>query len=99
MLKINWKTRLLNPYFWFGLIAVILAAVGVSAESLTSWDVLYSQILTVMSNPFQIGCIAVALVGYLNDPTTSGLSDSTRALSYEKPAANCKQEATETTGE
>lgn len=28
----------------------------------------------------------LVLIGVVNDPTTSGLSDSTRALEYEKPS-------------
>ena len=84
-MKINWKVRVKNPYFWFGLVAVILAAIGVSPESLTSWPILYAQIRALLSNPFAVGCVIVAVLGYINDPTTSGLSDSQRAMGYEKP--------------
>ena len=84
-MKLNWKVRIKNPYFWLGLIAVILAAVGVSPESLTSWPILYAQIRALLGNPFAVGCVIVAVLGYINDPTTSGLSDSQRAMGYEKP--------------
>ena len=33
-----------------------------------------------------------AALGIISDPTTKGLSDSSRALTYEKPAENAKQE-------
>lgn len=82
---INWKVRFNNPYFWIGLIAVILAAVGVSPETLTSWGILWEQIKELVSNPFAIGCVIVALIGYINDPTTKGLNDSAQALTYDKP--------------
>jgi len=82
---INWKVRAKNPYFWFGLIAVILAAIGVSPESLTSWAILLDQIKALFANPFALGCVAVALVGYVNDPTTKGLKDSDNALTYTQP--------------
>lgn len=85
MKNINWKVRIKNPYFWIGLIAVILAAVGVSPESLTSWGVLAGQIKEFLGNPYAIGCVVVALIGYVNDPTTAGLSDSELAMSYTKP--------------
>ena len=84
-MKLNWKVRIKNPYFWLGLIAVILAAVGVSPESLTSWPILYAQIRALLGNPFAVGCVIVAVLGYINDPTTSGLSDSRQVMGYEKP--------------
>lgn len=84
-MKLNWKVRVKNPYFWLGLVAVILAAVGVSPESLTSWPILYVQIRALLSNPFAVGCVIVAVLGYINDPTTSGLSDSRQAMGYETP--------------
>ena len=82
---INWKVRVKNPYFWIGLIAVILAAVGISPECLTSWAILADKIMALLGNPFAIGCTVVAIIGYVNDPTTSGLSDSQLARSYDKP--------------
>lgn len=84
-MKINWKVRMKNPYFWIGLLAVILAAVGVTPESLTSWSILYEQVEQLLSNPFAMGCVVVAVIGYLNDPTTKGIKDSSRALTYKKP--------------
>lgn len=84
-MNINWKVRFKNPYFWLGLVAVILAAIGVSPESLTSWDILAGQIMELLNNPFAIGCVVVAMVGYVNDPTTETLSDSEQALTYAKP--------------
>ena len=84
-MKINWKVRAVNPYFWIGLIAVVLAAVGVSPESLTSWTILKDQLLALIGNPFAIGCVAIAVIGYIIDPTTRGIGDSERALSYKKP--------------
>lgn len=82
---INWKVRAKNPYFWIGLIAVVLASIGVSAESLTSWGILCEQISILIQNPFALGCVFVAILGYINDPTTSGLTDSKQALQYNKP--------------
>lgn len=82
---INWKVRAKNPYFWIGLIAVILASVGVSPESLTSWGILSEQIRILIQNPFALGCVFVAILGYVNDPTTKGLTDSKQALQYDKP--------------
>ena len=85
---INWKVRAKNPYFWIGLIATICAAVGVSPECLTSWAILWEKIIALLGNPFAIGCMLVAIIGYVNDPTTKGISDSKEALTYDKPKVN-----------
>ena len=86
-MKINWKVRVKNPYFWIGLVGVILTAMGVSPEMFTSWSAVGNQLLEFISNPFMIGSVIVAVLGVLVDPTTTGLSDSTRALSYDEPNA------------
>ena len=83
--NINWKVRVKNPYFWAGLVGVILAAIGVSPASLTSWPLLWSKIIELLNNPFALACTAMAIVGYVNDPTTKGLTDSEQALTYDKP--------------
>lgn len=82
---INWKVRIKNPYFWIGLIATILAAVGVSPECLTSWAILWEKIVLLLGNPFAVGCMIIAIIGYVNDPTTKGISDSKQALEYKEP--------------
>ena len=87
-MKINWKVRLKNPYFWFGLVAIILTAVGAEPEIFTSWEILVTQIKDLLSNPFALGCVVAAIVGYVNDPTTSGITDSQQALGYQKPKKN-----------
>ena len=84
-LKINIPVRFKNWAFWFGLIATILAAMNVSPEMFTSWDLLWQEIVALFSNPFRLGCVFVAIVGVFVDPTTSGIGDSTRALTYTKP--------------
>ena len=84
-MQINWKVRAKNPYFWFGLIAMILAAVGAKPEMFTSWGILIMQVKNLLSNPFALGCVVVAVVGYINDPTTNGITDSKQALEYQKP--------------
>lgn len=84
---INWKVRIKNPYFWIGLIATIFAAVGVSPECMTSWAILWEKIMLLLNNPFALGCMVVAIIGYINDPTTKGIADSKQALEYKKPKA------------
>lgn len=84
-MKINWKVRFKNPYFWLGLIAVILAAVGAEPEMFTSWGIVFDKIKIFLHNPFLISCTIIAVIGYINDQTTEGLSDSNQAMKYTKP--------------
>lgn len=85
-MKINFPVRFKNPWFWVGLIGTILTAMGVSPEMFTNWGAVYEAIIGLLSNPFQIGCVILAVLGVFVDPTTAGISDSQRALSYRSPA-------------
>lgn len=84
-LKINIPVRLRNWAFWVGLGATILAAMDVSPEMFTSWDILWQAIVDLINNPYRLGCVVLAIMGVLVDPTTSGIGDSARALTYKKP--------------
>lgn len=84
-MRINLPVRMQNVWFWVGLCGTILAAMDVSPEMFTSWELVWAEIVALFSNPFQLGCVAVAILGVFVDPTTKGIGDSTRALSYNKP--------------
>lgn len=85
-IKINLPVRMQNVWFWIGLCGTILTAMNVSPEMFTSWDLLWVEIAALFSNPFRLGCVIVAIIGVFVDPTTKGIGDSTRALSYDKPS-------------
>lgn len=85
MPKINIPVRLKNPWFWVSLVGTILAAMGLSPEMFTSWSAVWTAILNLISNPFQLGCVVLAVLGVFIDPTTAGVGDSARALTYSKP--------------
>ena len=84
-MRINVPVRFKNPWFWVGLCGTILAAMGVSPEMFTSWGAVWEAVCSLFSNPFQIGCVVLAVIGVFVDPTTAGVSDSTRALTYTAP--------------
>lgn len=83
--KMNIPVRMQNWAFWLGLGATILAAMNVSPEMFTSWELLWTEVVALFSNPFRLGCVIIAIMGVLTDPTTPGIGDSTRALGYTKP--------------
>lgn len=84
-MKINIPVRFKNPMFWIGLLGVILAAMGVSPEMFTSWQAVIDAFKNLISNPYMIGCVIVAVIGVFNDPTTKGIKDSDIVMSRNKP--------------
>lgn len=52
---------------------------------LTNWGLIYEQMQELISNPFMIASVVIAVTGVLFDPTTRGLSDSSQALTYKEP--------------
>lgn len=86
---INWKVRLRNPVFWAELAAAvvlpILAYMGLGWEDMTSWAALGGIFLEAVKNPVILTAVVVSVWNAVNDPTTKGLKDSDRAMTYEKP--------------
>lgn len=67
--------RYKNPYFWVGLIGIILTSLQVEVSSLNTWTSVYNLIINTLSNPFLLGTTAMAVLGVFVDPTTKGLGD------------------------
>lgn len=84
-MKINFPVRFKNPWFWVGLCGTILAAMGVSPEMFTSWGAVWESMVNMVRNPYMLVSVVLAVLGVFVDPTTSGISDSKRALSYKSP--------------
>ena len=84
-MKLNLKVRAKNPWFWVGLFGVILTAMGVRPEMFTSWSLVWEAIVNLVSNPFMLFSVAIAILGQFVDPTTKGLSDSSQAMTYTEP--------------
>lgn len=88
-MKINWKIRFKNPMFYvqliLSIITPILAYAGLTAEDLNTWAKLGDILLQAISNPYVISLVVVSVYNSIVDPTTTGFSDSKRALNYEIP--------------
>ena len=84
-MRINIPVRLKNPWFWIGLIGIILTAMGISPEMLTSWDAVIQAAKDLVSNPYMLASVICAVLGVFIDPTTAGVNDSSRAMTYSKP--------------
>ena len=87
----NLKVRFKNPVFIAQLILAILTPIlayaGLTVQDLTSWQTLGEILLGAIRNPYVLGLIVVSVWNALNDPTTAGVTDSTQALTYDKPKA------------
>lgn len=85
----NLRVRLKNPVFWvqllIGIAATVLAYAGLTAADLTSWGQAWDVVRQALTNPYCLFLVACNIWSALNDPTTSGLTDSDRALRYDKP--------------
>lgn len=81
---INWKVRLRNKNFWITFIpTIILLIQAVAAVFGVTLDLgeIGDKIITVVSIAF----VALAMLGVVQDPTTSGVGDSDNALTYTEP--------------
>lgn len=81
---INWKVRVLNKTFWLTLVPALalllqtfLNVFGVKIELGETID----KLLVFINALFGV----LIIIGIVNDPTTSGISDSSRAMTYERP--------------
>lgn len=81
---INWKVRIKNKSFWVAiipavlvLVQVVLAVFGINAD----FGELGNKLLDVVNAVF----VVLAILGIVTDPTTAGVGDSARAMTYEKP--------------
>lgn len=94
MKKINWKVRFKNPQFIAQVVIAIFVPVltyaGLTAQDITSWDILLNLIIDALSNPYVLVMVVVSIYNAVNDPTVVGIKDSKQALTYEKPRKDDK---------
>ena len=69
---INWKVRIKNKNFWLAIIPAVL--------------ILAQTVAAVFGYTLEIeGVSGQAILGVVTDPTTYGVSDSKRAMTYDTP--------------
>ena len=88
-MKINIKVRAKNPIFWFNIALAIfmpmLAYFGLTGEDMTTWAKLFETLVNAVKNPYVVFTVIVSVWNALVDPTTRGIGDSERALTYQTP--------------
>ena len=84
---LNWTVRVKNKTFWLTLIPAVLlliqAAAGVFGYTLDLGG-LGDRLLAVVNALFAV----LAVLGVVADPTTAGVGDSARAMTYLEPKAD-----------
>lgn len=81
---INWRVRFKNKNFWLSFIPAVLLLIQVIASVFGfnfDFGDLGNKLIAVINAVF----VVLALLGVVTDPTTAGVSDSERALTYTRP--------------
>ena len=88
-MRVNWLVRLKNKTFWLSFIPALMLLVQVIASVFGySLDLgeLGNKLLAVVNAVFAL----LSVLGIVTDPTTSGVSDSERAMGYTEPKTDAE---------
>lgn len=83
-MKLNWKVRVKNKAFWLAIIpaaALLVQVVAAVFGYQLDLGELGNRLLAVVNALF--ACLSI--LGVVSDPTTPGVADSDRAMSYTAP--------------
>ena len=81
---INWTVRIKNKTFWMTVIpalALVVQAVAAVFGYELDFSTLVGKILAVVDAVFAL----LVILGIVVDPTTEGIQDSKRAMTYTEP--------------
>lgn len=81
-MKVNWKVRFKNKTWLTMFISLI---VGFVFNMLKLFDIVPTFTENLVMNIVGQVLTFLGLIGVIVDPTTAGLEDSNRAMSYEEP--------------
>lgn len=84
MNKINWSVRLKNKNFWLAIVPA-LALLFQAFANIFGIKLEFGETIDKILVFINVLFAFLVLIGIVNDPTTVGLGDSTRALGYEEP--------------
>jgi phi LC3 family holin len=90
MIMINWIVRLKNKNFWIALIPAVIVLVQQVVKTFgiqINLGELGNNLLDIVNSVF----IILAILGIVVDPTTDGIKDSVRALTYNKPKKDIEE--------
>ena len=82
--NINWKVRIKNKVFWIALVPAVLLLIQTGCRVFgykLDFGDLQDNLIALVNAVFAV----LVILGIVADPTTEGLGDSKRAMSYEEP--------------
>lgn len=81
---INWKVRFKNKTFWLAIIpAAILLIQAIAA--VFGFTVDFADMGNKLIDVVEAAFLVLAIIGVVTDPTTAGIGDSDRAMTYTEP--------------
>ena len=83
-MKINWVVRLKNKSFWLAIIPAVLLLIQAVADVMgfqLDFGDTSDKLISVVNAVF----VVLSILGIVADPTTDGIGDSTRAMTYTTP--------------
>lgn len=83
-MKINWLVRIKNKAFWLAVVPAI-ALVAQAVASLFGYTIDLTTIVGKVQAVINAVFALLAILGIVVDPTTAGVEDSNRAMSYTEP--------------
>ncbi len=85
-MKINWIVRIKNKAFWLAIIPAVLLLIQAVADVI-GYHIDFGDISDKMIAVVNAVFVVLSILGIVVDPTTNGVGDSTRALTYTTPNA------------
>ena len=88
---INWKVRIRNKQFWLTLIPAVLLLIQVVLALFNikfDYGEIGNKLIAVVNAVFAV----LTVLGIVADPTTAGIGDSQRALTYQAPYKDTAEE-------
>lgn len=65
--------KLKSPYFWLSIVSLIFASANIDFNTLTSWNLFFDALLTIVNNPVSIMAVIGTLIGIWNNNDTKGM--------------------------
>ncbi len=88
-MKINLALRFKNPKFWVQIaVAVftpIFAYFNIAGSEITSFQILFETVGKAILNPYLLVVVAASVWNAIEDPTTTGFSDTAEVLESNEP--------------
>lgn len=83
-MKINWVVRFKNKAFWLAIIPAVLLLIQ-SVAAVAGFQLDFGDISEKLISVVNAVFVVLSILGIVTDPTTDGIGDSTRAMTYTTP--------------